>query len=217
MYLATEAILSFGSDAQKQRVLPRLATGETIGTLAFAERPGVTDPRKLQAHAADGRLHGTKLAVPDGDVADFAIVATSGDERTPWLHLVKLDGSGVSRTPVATFDPTRSHTRIVFQAAPAEPLPGGQGAQQVRHLLDRAAVLMAFEQVGVAQAALEMARDYALERFAFGRPIGSFQAIKHKLTDIYARLSWLAPTPTTAPGRFPPMPPSCLSRLRWPA
>jgi acyl-CoA dehydrogenase len=185
VYLATEAVLAFGSDEQRKRLLPRLATGEAIGTFAFAECPGATDPRRLEAHVEDGRLYGTKLAVPDGDVADFAIVATHGDERVPWLHLVELVGSGVTRTPVSTFDPTRSHARIVFDGAPAELLRGGQGAQQVRHLLDRAAVMMAFEQVGLAQAALEMARDYALERYAFGRPIGSFQAIKHKLVEIY--------------------------------
>jgi alkylation response protein AidB-like acyl-CoA dehydrogenase len=185
VYLATEAIIAFGTDAQKQRLLPRLAAGDVIGTFAFAERPGATDPRKLQAHVADGRVYGAKLVVPDGDVADFAVVAVHDDERAPWLHFVELSGNGVTRAPVATFDPTRSHARIAFDGAPAEPLPNGQGAQQVRHLIDRAAVMMAFEQVGLAQAALEMARDYALERYAFGRPIGSFKAIKHKLAEIY--------------------------------
>ena len=91
----------------------------------------------------------------------------------------------MTRETVTTIDPTRSHARIVFDGAPAEPLPGSDGADAVRHLLDRAAVMLAFEQVGCAQAALEMARDYARERYAFGRPIGSFQAIKHKLADIY--------------------------------
>jgi alkylation response protein AidB-like acyl-CoA dehydrogenase len=185
VYLATEAIIAFGTDAQKQRLLPRLAAGEVIGSFAFAERPGATDPRKLQAHVSDSRIYGTKLAVPDGDVADFAVVAVRDDERAPWLHFVELSSNGVTRAPVATFDPTRSHARIAFDGAPAEPLPNGQGAQQVRHLIDRAAVMMAFEQVGLARAALEMARDYALERYAFGRPIGSFQAIKHKLAEIY--------------------------------
>jgi acyl-CoA dehydrogenase len=185
VYLATEAIAAFGTDAQKQRLLPRLAAGEVIGTFAFAERPGATDPRKLQAHVSDGSIYGTKLAVPDGDVADFAVVAVRDDERAPWLYFVELSGNGVTRAPVATFDPTRSHANIIFDGAPAEPLPGGQGAQQVRHLIERAAVMMAFEQVGLAQAALEMARDYARERYAFGRPIGSFQAIKHKLAEIY--------------------------------
>ncbi|HEX4710479.1 acyl-CoA dehydrogenase family protein, partial [Phenylobacterium sp.] len=86
-----------------------------------------------------------------------------------------------------TIDPTRSHARIVFDNAPAVPLPGSEGDDAARHLLDRAAVMLAFEQVGCAQAALEMARDYARERYAFGRPIGSFQAIKHKLADIYIK------------------------------
>jgi acyl-CoA dehydrogenase len=184
VYLATEAILRFGSDAQKQQYLPKLAAGEIIGTLAMAERPGPADPSKLTASLSDGKLSGTKLAVPDGDVADFAVVAVRA-ERGPSLVIADLAGPGVSREAVTTIDPTRSHARIVFDGAPAEALPGSDGADSVRHLLDRAAVMLAFEQVGCAQAALEMARDYARERFAFGRPIGSFQAIKHKLADIY--------------------------------
>jgi acyl-CoA dehydrogenase len=184
VYLATEAIKLFGSDAQKQQYLPKLAAGELVGTFAMAERPGPADPRKLTAHVANGHLSGTKLAVPDGDVANFAVVAVHGG-NAPWLHLVDLGGSGVTRATVTTIDPTRSHARIVFDGAAAEPLPGSEGAESVRRLLDCAAVMLAFEQVGCAQAALEMARDYARERYAFGRPIGSFQAIKHKLADVY--------------------------------
>ena len=117
-------------------------------------------------------------------MADFAVVAI-GAERAPALAIVDLAGPGVTRETVTTIDPTRSHARIVFAGAPADPLAGSEGGAAVRHLLDRAAVMLAFEQVGCAQAALEMARDYARERYAFGRPIGSFQAIKHKLADIY--------------------------------
>jgi alkylation response protein AidB-like acyl-CoA dehydrogenase len=184
VYLATEAIQLFGSKAQKREWLPKLADGSVIGTFAMAERPGAADPNRLVAHASGGRLTGTKLAVPDGDVADLAIVAVHGGAG-PWLHLVDLSGAGVERHPVTTIDPTRSHARLTFDAAPADVLPGSEGPESVRNLLDRAAVMLAFEQVGCAQAALEMARDYARERFAFGRPIGSFQAIKHKLADIY--------------------------------
>jgi acyl-CoA dehydrogenase len=184
VYLATEAIQLFGSDAQKRQHLPRLAGGETIGTFAMAEAAGPADPRRLSANVTNGRLSGAKLAVPDGDVADFAVVAVHGG-TAPWLHIVELAGPGVAREAVKTIDPTRSHARIVFDNAAAEPLPGSEGADAVRHILDRAAVMLAFEQVGCAQAALEMARDYACERYAFGRPIGSFQAIKHKLADIY--------------------------------
>jgi alkylation response protein AidB-like acyl-CoA dehydrogenase len=178
VYLATEALLLFGSEHQKQNWLPKLASGQVIGTFALAERPGTSDPAKLAAVTA-GRLTATKLAVPDGDIADMAVVAT-----TAGLHLVDLHGPGVSRETVATFDPTRSHARIVFTNAHAEPLAGSN----IRRLLDYAAVPMAFEQVGNAQAALDMANAYAKERFAFGRPIGSFQGIKHKLADMYIQV-----------------------------
>ncbi len=184
VYLAAEAILAYGSQAQKERWLPRLASGAAIGTLAYAERPGISDPRRLEARTNDGRLSGTKHAVPDGDVAALAVVAVNGG-RGPWLYLVDLAGPGVTRAPIETFDPSRSHARITFDAAPADPLQAADSPEQVRRLLDRAAVMMAFEQVGGAEAALEMARDYALQRYAFGRPIGSFQAIKHKLAEVY--------------------------------
>lgn len=182
VYLATEAILTFGSKAQKERYLPKLAAGEMIGTLALAERPGAVDPPRLVTEATGGRITGQKVAVPDGDVADVAVVGVRGN---PSLYLVDLHGEGVELTPVETFDPSRSHARIAFNAAPAEALAEGGGGDQIRRLLDRAAIMMAFEQVGGAQAALDMARDYAVQRYAFGRPIGSFQAIKHKLADVY--------------------------------
>jgi alkylation response protein AidB-like acyl-CoA dehydrogenase len=131
-----------------------------------------------------------KVPVADGDIADVAVVAArtsrDGGERSVSLFLVDLSGPGVARVPVKTVDPTRSHARIELRDVPAEPLGAtGDGWRLLERLLDRAAVLFAFEQVGGAQAALEMGRDYALGRFAFGRPIGSFQAIKHKLADVY--------------------------------
>jgi acyl-CoA dehydrogenase len=184
VYLATEAILLFGSDAQKQAWLPKLAAGAAIGTFAMAERAGPASPAALTTQISEGTLSGTKLAVPDGDVADFAVVA-GRTERGSSLAIVDLAESGVTRETVTTIDPTRSHARIQFDRARADPLPGSEGADAVYHLLDRAAVMLAFEQVGCAQAALDMACNYARERYAFGRPIGSFQAIKHKLADIY--------------------------------
>jgi acyl-CoA dehydrogenase len=187
VYLATEAIMLFGSEQQKLAWLPKLASGEIIGTFALAERAGASDPARLTAAVAGGKLTGTKLAVPDGDIADIAVVAASGGDGA-WLHLVELSGAGVARETVVTFDPTRSHARIEFSGVPAEALPGSTGPETVRRLLDYAAVPMAFEQVGVAQAALDMANAYAKERFAFGRPIGSFQGIKHKLADMYIQV-----------------------------
>jgi acyl-CoA dehydrogenase len=181
VYLASEAILRFGTEAQKQTWLPKLASGETIGTLAYAERPGLVDPRKLDTTVTDGKLSGSKVPVPDGTIADIAVVVARGGG----LHVVDLAGPCVTRETVATIDPSRTHARLTFTAAPAEKLSGGDGGDEIRTLLDRAAIMMAFEQVGGAQAALDMARDYALERYAFGRQIGSFQAIKHKLADVY--------------------------------
>lgn len=189
VYLATEAIMLFGSEDQKKSYLPRLAAGELIGTFAMAERAGPAEPTKLAAHVSGGKLMGTKLAVPDGDIADFAVVAVNavpGDG--PWLYLVDLKTAGVAREVVATIDPTRSHARIDFAGAAAAPLPGATGPDSVRTLLDYAAVPMAFEQVGGAEAALEMGNAYAKERYAFGRPIGSFQGIKHKLADMYIQV-----------------------------
>jgi alkylation response protein AidB-like acyl-CoA dehydrogenase len=177
----------FGSEDQKQAWLPKLAAGEVIGTFALAERPGTSDPRKLTASVTGGKLTGTKLAVPDGDVADFAVVAVHGGNGS-WLHLVNLKDASVSKETVTTIDPTRSHARITFTSSPVDPLPGANSADSVRKLLDYAAVPMAFEQVGGAQAALDMANAYAKERFAFGRPIGSFQGIKHKLADMYIQV-----------------------------
>jgi alkylation response protein AidB-like acyl-CoA dehydrogenase len=189
IYLAAEALLRAGSQAQQKRWLPRIAAGDAIGCLALAEGPHVATPDNVATRARDGCISGTKVPVLDGDVADFAVVvARTGDGRDHALSLflVDLKGSGVTRTPVSTVDPTRSHARIVLADAPAEPLGApGQGWPLVERLLDRAAVLVAFEQVGGAQAALEMAREYALGRFAFGRQIASFQAIKHKLADMY--------------------------------
>jgi len=185
VYLATEFLLAAGGEAQKAAWLPKLATGEAIGTFALAEGVGQASPKAVRAQVAGGALTGTKLPVPDGDVANFAIVAAQAPQGLS-LFLVDLKGAGVTRTPVETIDPTRSHAKLDFAAAAAEPLGApGEGWAIIEAVFDKAAVLTAFEQVGGADKALELARDYALERMAFGRQIGSFQAIKHMLADMY--------------------------------
>jgi len=184
-YLAAEAILIAGSAAQKERYLPQLAAG-AIGTLALAEGPGTLDLKRMSSAVARERIAGTKQPVPDGDIADLAVVAAHGADRRLSLFLVDLTGPGVERERIATIDPSRGHARLVFRGAAAEPLgAAGDGEALLERLFDRAAVLFAFEQVGGAQASLDQAKAYALERYAFGRPIGSFQAIKHKLADMY--------------------------------
>jgi alkylation response protein AidB-like acyl-CoA dehydrogenase len=183
IYLAAEAIAIGGSPAQKEAWLPKLASGEVIGTLALAEGPGRASLRRLRATVRGGQLTGEKMPVPDGEIADLAIVVAQGD-RGIVLALVDLRGKGVSRKPAETIDPSRKHAQFVFEGAPCEIL-SGDGEAVLRDVENRAAILFAFEQIGGAQRALDMARDYALERYAFGRPIGSFQAIKHKLADVY--------------------------------
>ena len=187
VYLATEALLLAGSEDQKQKYLPDLAMGETIGCFALAEGVGVPTPKNISVTASNGALSGVKEPVADGDVANFVVVlARSGaaDERGMSLYLVDLDG--VDCELVETIDPTRSHARLTFNGTSAELLGAeGEGWDLAQKLIDRAAVYFAFEQVGGAQASLDMAVDYAKNRFAFGRPIGSYQAIKHKLADMY--------------------------------
>ena len=187
VYLATQALLMAGSEAQKEKWLPRLATGEAIGTFALGEGPGQPRADKLATTASSGAITGVKIPVADGDVADFAVVVARSDAGDgAGLHLVELDGVG--RESVGTLDPTRSHARIAFAGDAAEPLGvDGEGWTTTQRLLDRAAVLFAWEQVGGANAALDMAKEYALERYAFGRPIASYQAIKHKLAHAYVK------------------------------
>ena len=190
VYLSAELLMLAGSLAQKRAWLPKIAAGETIGTLALIEGTGDPSPKSIKALFARGALNGVKTLVADGEIADFAIVvarnAPGEDERGIGLYIVDLNGAGVTRNPIETVDPTRNHAELIFAGAPAEPLgAAGEGWAHLTAVLDRAAVLIAFEQVGGADRALEMARDYALDRMAFGRPIGSFQAIKHMLADMY--------------------------------
>lgn len=185
--LAAELLLLAGTEEQKQAYLPDVASGKKIGTAAWVEGVGRARPGVVQATVANGVLNGRKTAVADGEIADFAIVAArAGQGSDLSLYLVDLNAPGVTRTIVPSLDPTRTVAQIDFNAVAAEPLgQAGSGWDTLSTALDRAAILMAFEQVGGADRALEMGRDYALGRFAFGRPIGSQQAIKHMLADMY--------------------------------
>jgi len=186
--LATEALLRYGSPQQQRIYFPKLADGSVIGTFALAESFGANEPRTFSTRFADGLLDGAKIVVADGGVADIAIVAALAADGEPGLYVALLEGATITRTPRQTIDPSRGHADLCFAGHPAEPLPGARGAAALDALVDSAAVVMAFEQIGVASAALDMATAYAKERYAFGRPIGSFQAIKHKLVDVYVAL-----------------------------
>jgi hypothetical protein len=141
----------------------------------------------VETKFAKGALSGAKFPVPDGQLAGLALVVAKGDAG-PLLALAELDGSGVEVTPVGSIDPSRPASRIAFNGAPASALANGAGEKAILHLLDRAAVLTAFEQIGGAERALEVTKEFTLHRYAFGRPVASFQAIKHRLADIYAAI-----------------------------
>ena len=189
VYLATEALLRAGSDSQKQNYLPKLASGASIGCLALAEAAGQASPKSIKAAASNGKLTGTKLPVADGDIADFCIVIASSDKGDgATAYVVDLNQPSIDRQSITTIDPSRSHARIIFDGADSEQLGGeGQGWKLVQDVYNRAAVLYAWEQVGGADTALNMAKEYAMGRFAFGRPIATYQAIKHKLANIYVK------------------------------
>jgi alkylation response protein AidB-like acyl-CoA dehydrogenase len=185
LYFFAEGLLLAGSEAQCARWLPRIAHGEVIGCWAIAEGPGRSGG--ITAHVHDNRLTGAKIPVIDGNVADVALVLAN-EAGGASLFLVELAQSAVLRTPLQSLDDSRGVAHLSFEDAEVERVGRpGEGVRLVDQVLQRAAVLLAFEQVGGADRCLEVAREYGLRRYAFGRPIGSFQAIKHRLADIYVR------------------------------
>jgi alkylation response protein AidB-like acyl-CoA dehydrogenase len=187
VYFLAEAVMLAGSDAQKAAILPKIAAGETIGCLATSEGPGALTAAGVKATVSGGKLSGVKIPVTDGDAATLAVVLAKEGGK-PGLFLVDLTAGGVARERLSTLDPARDAARLTFDGAPAERLgPAGEGFALLEQVLDRAAILIAFEQCGGADKCLEMAKAYALERYAFGRVIASYQAIKHKLADMYVK------------------------------
>lgn len=181
--LAADAIRLGGSEAQKLMWLPKLASGEAIGTFAYAEGAAGWNGAALKSTFAGSALNGIKTPVADGGIATVAVVLTQAGGK-PALALVDLAQPGITRTRLDSFDQLRPHYTLAFSNAAAELLSGNA----IEELFDRAAVQAAFEAVGGTEACLTMARDYAMERAMFGRPLASYQAIKHKLADIAVAL-----------------------------
>ena len=186
--LAAHTLLLCSDEQAKKSLLPELASGERIGTLAFTEQNGRWDETGITMQAtdtADGwTLSGDKAFVLDGHTADLVLViARTGTD----LSIFAVDGSspGLHRTPMHTMDLTRKQAHLTFTDVPAR-LVGvqGEGASVLTQVLDLAAIGLAAEAVGGAQRCLDMSVDYAKVREQFGRPIGSFQAIKHKCADL---------------------------------
>jgi alkylation response protein AidB-like acyl-CoA dehydrogenase len=186
--LAANTLIHSGDDSAKQAYLPGIASGETIATLAFTEDNGRWDESGITATATakdDGWvIDGHKMYVLDGHVAGLVLVAARTGKG---VSLFAVDGSaaGLTRTALSTMDQTRKQARLEFAGTPAT-LIGTEGAgwSVLERVLDLAAVALAAEQVGGAQKCLDMAVEYAKVRVQFGRPIGSFQAIKHKCADM---------------------------------
>jgi alkylation response protein AidB-like acyl-CoA dehydrogenase len=185
IFLGAQAILEYGSDAQKRDYLPGLADGSRIGTFALAEGNGDPSPAAVNTVFAAGKLTGKKLPVFDGLIADFAVVAARAPSGGICLYIADLNASGIKLENVTSLDLTRPAAAITFTDVAAQPLAQAGDWSAVTRLLDRAAILFAFEAVGGAQAALAMALDYTKSRYAFGRPIAALQGLKHKLADIY--------------------------------
>ena len=177
--LATEALLLGGTDAQKSKWLPKLADGSAVGVVALAEgtaAPGTRSGIKV----LDGKATGVKAPVPDAAIADFIILSAHDG-----LYLVETDATGVSIDAVETIDMVRRSSRLTLANANVEPLDGGRAT--LDSFLQSSAILLAFEGLGGADQAMEMAVAYAKERVAFGRKIGGYQAVKHRAADMYIK------------------------------
>jgi acyl-CoA dehydrogenase len=179
---AARAILDHGSDELKSAWLPKLASGDAIGAIAFAEKQEAL-PSSPAVTFKDGKLNGTKAAVSAGLKANIAIVLAS-DGKTPVLVAADLDG--VARQGFDTFDNSRCTADLLFADTPGIVIASGQSALDAAlHILALQSVVTAHEQTGGAEALMERARDYANTRRAFGQVIGSFQSVKHRIAEIY--------------------------------
>ena len=188
--LAANLVLASGDEDAGARYLPAIAAGETTAAVAYrGPAGGDRVPVRATRTAAGWRLSGTSSFVLDGAGADLVLVLAAteaGAEGERMLFAGPGDATGLQRRELAVLDHTRRQAELTFDGvAVAEPLAGGASAQPwLDAALLRAAVSLAAEQVGGAERALESAVEYARLRVQFGRPIGSFQAIKHRCADL---------------------------------
>jgi alkylation response protein AidB-like acyl-CoA dehydrogenase len=195
--LGGAALIAAGSAEQKQAYLPQMSAGKFIVTLALAERDGhfgadgIALPAKKKGKLFT--LNGEKLFVPDAHVADRIIVAArTGKSKDSnggiTLFLIDRNAPGVQVEPLRTVDMTRRQCRVLLDnvtVAAADVLGSvNEGGAVLRRVLDQATVGLSVELVGTAQRALDLSVRYAKERVQFGKPIGSFQAVKHKCVDM---------------------------------
>jgi len=185
--LATSALELAADESAQKEILPKLASGEATGTLAFSESANPWEFSGIEMNAeADGKafkLSGEKTYVLDGHTAsEILVVARAGADLA--LFRVAPDAAGFSREALPPLDPTRKLARLQFDHTPADRISSGDISSQLGRAVERTIVALAAEQLGGAQKVLEMATEYAKTRFQFGRPIGSFQIIKHQCADM---------------------------------
>ncbi|GIS24934.1 MAG: dehydrogenase [Gammaproteobacteria bacterium] len=188
VYLFTEAIINYGTDEIKEDILPKLVSGEIVGTLAVTEDLHAPTKNNINLSYANGKIM-EENCCPDAGVATHAVVVAKSNKGIS-LQLVDLSATGVTTEHQENIDESRGHFSITFNDVETQ-LLGDEvnGWELYESLINQAAVLFSYEQIGGSQASLDMAINYAKERYAFGRPIGSYQAIKHKLADMYIALT----------------------------
>ncbi|MBI3214391.1 MAG: acyl-CoA dehydrogenase family protein [Mycobacterium sp.] len=188
VYLAIPALVAASVGEVRDSVLSDLVEGRRTAAFAVPDAAGSFDAALVRVTAqlsGDGHtLSGTVDRVVDGTVADDLLVAANGPDGLG-LYVVDAAGTGVDRTKLVTLDLTRPQARIEFSGAPARLVAGPADAERViGHALHVGSALLAAEQVGAAQHLLDLAVDYAKTRLQFGRPIGSFQGVKHRLANM---------------------------------
>jgi alkylation response protein AidB-like acyl-CoA dehydrogenase len=192
--LGVPTFVEGGSNAQKNEFLPKMAEGKFIATLAIAEAAGRFDAGGIELKATKRgkgyKLSGEKFFVPDAHVADAIVVAArtgrgKGEEGITLL-CVPANEKGITVTQLKTVDMTRRMCHVKFDNVAASEVIGteGKGWGTLRRVLDIATAALSAEMVGTAQKALDISVDYAKTRVQFGKPIGSFQAVKHKCVDM---------------------------------
>ncbi|ORA31635.1 acyl-CoA dehydrogenase family protein [Mycobacterium aquaticum] len=180
--LATALIGATGTDEDKRRLLPGLADGTRIGTVAVTGSRGSWTADGVAVRADGCSLTGSAHYVIFGQVADIIVVVAETPDG-PGIFQVQPDADGFTRTPATVFDPTVPLSTYTFDQAPARRL-GTAGWDAVQHALDLATIALAGEQVGGARRIFDITVEYLKTRIQFGRPIGSFQALKHMAADL---------------------------------
>jgi alkylation response protein AidB-like acyl-CoA dehydrogenase len=184
--LALPLLLRFREHDLVADAVTRIATGDLIATVALCEPGGVWDARTVtmtaDRHGPGWTLTGTKTYVPEGHVAGLILVLARIDGQLSVLA-VDDDAPGLTRTQLPTMDQTRRQARLDFKATPAR-LLATDADTEIERALAQSAALLAVEQVGAARRVLDGTTEYAKVRTQFGAPIGSFQAIKHRLADM---------------------------------